>query len=106
MSDEIVLLGFGGRAPAAVCEIVSSAVKNDESIKIRLQRSQNMTHALCQAPYRVFVEDQEQNQGQDFSIIYCLPDSETEYLNFQHEAAQVRSTILSSSSVSQIIVTL
>lgn len=98
MSDEIVLLGFGGRAPAAVCEIVSSAVKNDESIKIRLQRSQNMTHALCQAPYRVFVGDQEQNQGQDFSIIYCLPDSETEYLNFQHEAAQVRSTILSSSS--------
>ena len=101
------LLGFGARAPAPVLDLLSKAVHNGVTTgvvqKIIPQRSQSMELALAQAPYRVFLQNdnpeiksdrQEQQAALLDLLIYCLPTSVTEYLNASDEAAQVRSALL------------
>lgn len=59
------------------------------------QRSQNFMLALCQAPYRVFLKnDAQENKNPPNILLYCLPSTVTEYLGFSKEASSVRAKLL------------
>jgi len=96
MSKTATVLGFGGRAPALVLDLLSKAVA--EGIQtIQPQRSQSMQLALAGRPYRVFLEnDPVEGKTPHDLLVYCLPSSVTEYLGAFAEASQVRSKLLSS----------
>ena len=68
--------------------------------EVKPVRSQSIDLALLEAPYRKFIEGNE-NKGSDESdlIIYCLPTSVSEYLGFGAEANTVRTSILQSNAV-------
>ena len=58
-------------------------------------RSQAISLALLQPPYRTFLINKPGDQTDSCSIwIYCVPRTVTEYLGFASEAALIRSKIL------------
>jgi formyltetrahydrofolate-dependent phosphoribosylglycinamide formyltransferase len=95
------VLGFGGRAPALVLDLLSRTV-TEGFVQIIPRQSQSIELALCQAPYRVFLLQ----DGDDDAVVadsctvqldlmvYCLPTTVTEYLNASEEASHVRSVLL------------
>jgi formyltetrahydrofolate-dependent phosphoribosylglycinamide formyltransferase len=94
MPATATVLGFGGRAPTVVLDILAQAVGLGVSVIVPL-RSQNIELALLDAPYRVFLKNEvDSSQNPKSLLIYCLPSSVTEYLNSHHEAARVRETLL------------
>ncbi|GKY94594.1 hypothetical protein MPSEU_000424900 [Mayamaea pseudoterrestris] len=96
MPTTATALGFGGRAPNVMLEILAQAVAIGVS-EILPTRSQNMELALLNAPYRVFLKNQVDASKKPCPknlLIYCLPTSITEYLNSHHEAARVRNILL------------
>mmetsp|Transcript_4139 Transcript_4139/g.7643 ORF Transcript_4139/g.7643 Transcript_4139/m.7643 type:complete len:1137 (+) Transcript_4139:97-3507(+) len=90
------VLGFGARTPQRVLDVLSRAVTDHGVVSIDAQRSQNVELALCEAPYRVFAENDSQLEKKEPPnvLIYCLPTSVTEYLGFSQEASAVRSKLL------------
>lgn len=63
------------------------------------QRSQAMMLALCQAPHRVFPQnDVQPHKNPPNVLVYCLPSSVTEYLGFPEEASTVRAKLLNAST--------
>ena len=63
-------------------------------------RSQSIQLALLQAPYRTFLEESCQDSKATLSLlVYCLPNSVTEYIGSSSEADRVRSKILSGETV-------
>lgn len=88
-------LGFGGRTPPLVLQALAGSVTDEGIQTISPVRSQAMQLALCEAPYRVFLEnDVPTDKTPNSLLIYCLPSSTTEYLSFPTEAASVRSILL------------
>jgi phosphoribosylamine--glycine ligase/phosphoribosylglycinamide formyltransferase/phosphoribosylformylglycinamidine cyclo-ligase/phosphoribosylamine--glycine ligase/phosphoribosylformylglycinamidine cyclo-ligase len=69
-------------------------------VSIDPQRSQGMMLALCQAPYRVFLNNDEQpdKTNPPNLVLYCLPPTVTEYLGFSQEASAVRAKLLDAGS--------
>jgi phosphoribosylamine-glycine ligase len=72
-------------------------------------RSQAMELALLQPPFRTFLKNRDPNVEasddkkiiQRAILVYCLPRTVTEYIQFAHdEASMVRSTILSNATTS------
>ena len=99
------VLGFGGRAPPIVLDLLAKAVTEKGVAKIVPRRSQSIELSLCQAPYRVFLHqddntfDDTDNLAELDLLVYCLPTSVTEYLNASDEASHVRSALLQQQSV-------
>ena len=77
-------------------ELLSKSVSGEKVADIKCVRSQNISSALLQAPFRTFSSG---NAGSSNElIVYCMPTSVSEYLAFGSEANTVRSAILSSSA--------
>mmetsp|Transcript_20673 Transcript_20673/g.29037 ORF Transcript_20673/g.29037 Transcript_20673/m.29037 type:complete len:1181 (+) Transcript_20673:197-3739(+) len=93
----VTILGFGGRAPKEILEVVSKGVKDGTIENVTIQRSQSMDCALSRAPYRTFVSSSSSTSSLNGPIItlYCLPTNVTEYLQFYNEANSVRTCIMS-----------
>ena len=105
ISEDIVIIGFGGTAPAPVLELVSNAVSstnNDNSSyqSIKPIRSQSMEYELLKAPYRTFLNNSKNSSSNSDSqlIIYNLPTSLTEYVSttIQNEVSYIKSILYSS----------
>jgi len=78
---------------------LSKAVTEHGVVSIDPQRSQGMMLALCQAPYRVFTEnDAQADKNPPDALLYCLPPTVTEYLGFSEEASAVRAKLLDASN--------
>lgn len=92
------LIGFGGRAPSKVLELLSQAVSSERISDIQCLRSQSIPNSLLRAPYRTFRSGNNLVANNDL-IIYCLPTSVSEYLAFGSEANEVRSAILQSKAI-------
>lgn len=96
------VIGFGGRAPVQVLEVLSESIQHHaiSSSNVTFQRSPKIVLSLHCAPYRVFLssQDKKANPPATKLLLYCLPTTVSEYLAFSHDANQVRSAILSSSS--------
>lgn len=74
-------------------------------VSIDSQRSQGMMLALCQAPYRVFMNNDEHpdKKNPPNLVLYCLPPTVTEYLGFSQEASAVRAKLLDASSLNTVV---
>jgi len=99
---DIVLIGFGGTAPAQVLHLVSKAVNDHNYHSITTLRSQSMEYALLQPPHRTFLHNTSLPASSSKRlIIYNLPPSLTEYLSTasQEEASFVRSRLFLSSNL-------
>jgi len=83
-----VVLGFGGRAPSDVLDILSRAGIG----KIVAERSQNIEASLLSAPHRTFLKNPGEETGSLF--LYCIPSSISEYFRFNEEVSRVRAKIL------------
>lgn len=95
----VTLLGFGGRSPPSILQIVSSLVKELGIVSIIPIRSQSIELDLLQEPYRTFLKNDSGTNGKKNHcdlLVYCLPTSFTEYSLNHEEAARVRSAILRS----------
>jgi formyltetrahydrofolate-dependent phosphoribosylglycinamide formyltransferase len=102
MTASASVLGFGGRKPPCVLEVLSKAVALGVS-EILPERSQSIALGLTEPPYRVFLRnDALPDKSPRNLLIYCIPSSVTEYLNTHHEAARVRSFLLSSSATTVV----
>ena len=80
-------------------ETLSKSVSEGHVSDIKPVRSQGMSLALLNAPYRTFMEGNDASTPSADLIIYCLPTSFSEYKAFGSEANIVRSSILESSAV-------
>jgi len=101
----INVLGFGGRAPAQVLDLLAKASKEYGINQIIPNRSQAIQPALLQPPYRTFLKGSGGDCKATSSLmLYCLPSTVTEYLGFPSEAELVRSKILSDGSTSATVV--
>ena len=100
------VLGFGGRAPPIVLHILSKAVNQNDIELILPERSSALDVALCQPPYRSFLDytskARDDNDDSDKIrtgrnlLLYCLPRSWTEYkATATTETVRVRSVLLS-----------
>eukprot|EP00977_Amphora_coffeiformis_P028781 scaffold37050_cov199-Amphora_coffeaeformis.AAC.3 len=102
------ILGFGGRAPSAVLELLRQAVTDEGLVQtIRPERSQAVELALLAAPYRVFLHNAENNSNKATAmdvLIYGLPTSFTEYVGAAAEAARARTHLLSAADNKVVIV--
>jgi len=107
ISEDIVIIGFGGTAPTPVLELVSNAVvsstNNDNSSfqSIKPIRSQSMEYELLKAPYRTFLNNNSKSSNSSSGsqlIIYNLPTSLTEYVSttIQNEVSYIKSILYSS----------
>ena len=107
ISEDIVIIGFGGTAPTPVLELVSNAVvsstNNDNSSyqSIKPIRSQSMEYELLKAPYRTFLNNNSNTKSSSSGnqlIIYNLPTSLTEYVSttIQNEVSYIKSILYSS----------
>jgi len=106
ISEDIVIIGFGGTAPTPVLELVSNAVvsstNNDNSYQsIKPIRSQSMEYELLKAPYRTFLNNNSNTKSSSSGnqlIIYNLPTSLTEYVSttIQNEVSYIKSILYSS----------
>lgn len=112
MPATATVLGFGGRAPDVVLDVLSRAVALGIS-EIVPERSHNFELALCDAPYRVFLKNDpvdstttSTNNNNKSLLIYCLPSSVTEYLTNYQEALSVRSALLDVAQNKTIVVAL
>jgi len=99
MSTTATVVGFGGKAPPKVLEVLSTAAKTGLVGEIRLERSSSMELALCRAPYRTFLKHNDLVGTAELAsahdlLVYCLPTSVAEYLNFHEEASKIRSALL------------
>lgn len=97
-----VVLGFGSRTPDPVLSLLTKAVDDLEVSKISPRRSQGIELALCQPPYRIFLNSHDPNMKVASKacfdlMIYSLPGSVTEYLNSCDETDEVRSLLLRNS---------
>ena len=95
------VLGFGGRTPAVVLELLSSwsTIQDaDEARTIRLERSGAMEEALAAAPYRTFLRRSGSPAAPTTNslLVYQLPASWIEYVSAvgAAEAHRVRTAIL------------
>ncbi|VEU35771.1 unnamed protein product [Pseudo-nitzschia multistriata] len=89
------VLGFGGRAPAEVLDLLSKARQECGIEEIIPSRSQSIRSALLEAPYRTFLQESCENPKATTSpLVYCLPTTVTEYIASSGEADLVRSRIL------------
>jgi len=79
-----------------VLELLSKSVSGEKVADIKCVRSQNISSALLQAPFRTFSAGNTGSANE--LIVYCMPTSVSEYLAFGSEANTVRSAILSSSA--------
>ena len=77
-------------------ELLSKSVSGEKVADIKCVRSQNISSALLQAPFRTFSAGNTGSANE--LIVYCMPTSVSEYLAFGSEANTVRSAILSSSA--------
>eukprot|EP00957_Ditylum_brightwellii_P211564 15366321-Ditylum_brightwellii.AAC.1 len=91
------VVGFGGKSPAEVLEVLSAAVTEKAIASIVPKRSQNIELDLLNAPYRTFLSNTDSSSSQKNLIIYCLPSTVTEYMTFGSESSAIRSSILSGS---------
>jgi len=107
ISEDIVIIGFGGTAPTPVLELVSNAVvsstNNDNSSyqSIKPIRSQSMEYELLKAPCRTFLNNNSNTKSSSSGnqlIIYNLPTSLTEYVSttIQNEVSYIKSILYSS----------
>jgi hypothetical protein len=103
---DINVLGFGGKAPVEVLNLLSKARLEYGIDEIIPNRSQSIKSALLQAPHRTFLKDAVVSDRKATSslIIYCLPTTVTEYIGFSSEADLVRSNILSGGSDVVVVV--
>lgn len=103
---DINVLGFGGKAPIEVLNLLSKARLEYGIGEIIPNRSQSIQSALLQAPHRTFLKDTVVSDTKATSslVIYCLPTTVTEYIGFSSEADQVRSNILSGGSDVVVVV--
>mmetsp|Transcript_2158 Transcript_2158/g.3202 ORF Transcript_2158/g.3202 Transcript_2158/m.3202 type:complete len:1128 (-) Transcript_2158:109-3492(-) len=85
---EALVLGFGGRAPKDVLDILSRVGIG----KIVPQRSQKIETHLLSAPHRTFLQNSCKGKGS--LLIYCIPPSISEYIRFNEEACEVRSKLV------------
>lgn len=102
------VLGFGGRAPSVILEILSKAVQQFGFTTIKPIRSHATELALLQAPYRTFLETNQQTllhskNAEPDLLLYCIPSSYAEYCMNQDEVTHVRSVLLDSSNLSTSI---
>lgn len=84
-----------------VLNLVTKAVTDCGIETVVPSRSQSVSLALSQAPYRIFTKNDphpDKNQNASDLLLYCLPPTVTEYLGFSSEASLVRSTLLSSNN--------
>jgi len=79
-----------------VLELLSKSVSGEKVADIKCVRSQNISSALLEAPFRTFSAGNTGSANE--LIVYCMPTSVSEYLAFGSEANTVRSAILSSSA--------
>lgn len=88
-----------------VLNVLSKAVTDYGVVFIDSQRSQHMALELCRAPYRVFPRNdvQEDKNSPPDILLYCLPPTVTEYLEFADEASTVRAKLLSAFSDSTVV---
>lgn len=101
-SVAVKLIGFGGRAPSCVLELIRSG-KNHGWVGCVLPpvRSAALGVALLDAPYRMFcsrnsLEDEAEHQ--QLLVLYCLPTSLSEYwLNGVEEMNQIRAHVMKKS---------
>lgn len=91
-----IVLGFGGRAPKAVLEILSRAGIGD----IHVERSQTIEYGLLSAPHSTFLKNSGEETGS--LLIYCIPSSISEYLKFNEEASKVRAKILAVNEINVV----
>ena len=105
ISEDIVIIGFGGTAPTPVLELVSNAVisstNNSSYQSIKPIRSQSMEYELLKAPYRTFLNNNSKSSNSSSGsqlIIYNLPTSLTEYVSttIQNEVSYIKSILYSS----------
>ena len=91
-----------------VLEFVSKTVQECTGVSVLPIRSQAMELALLQAPYRTFLKygGNGERQLTRSIMIYCLPRTVTEYIQFESESSQIKSTIISglTSSASDTLV--
>jgi formyltetrahydrofolate-dependent phosphoribosylglycinamide formyltransferase len=94
------VLGFGGRAPTAVLELVASLPLE---YTIALSRSSRFVRALSHAPYRRFLQaaslestlsSSATTQQYPAFLVYQIPSSVIEYIQGSNEAAFVRAALL------------
>mmetsp|Transcript_10993 Transcript_10993/g.16194 ORF Transcript_10993/g.16194 Transcript_10993/m.16194 type:complete len:1139 (+) Transcript_10993:149-3565(+) len=91
------VVGFGGKSPGEVLEVLSAAVTEKAIASIVPKRSQNIELDLLNAPYRTFLSNTDSSSSKKNLIIYCLPSTVTEYMTFGSESSAIRSSILSGS---------
>jgi len=105
MTGTARVIGFGGKAPTEVLDLLAQSVDAGQTSEVNPERSQAIGLELCKAPYRTFLlgYNNESTSHSDL-IIYCLPSSVTEYLGFGDEANNLRSIILSGSNDTAVTV--
>eukprot|EP00523_Entomoneis_sp_CCMP467_P007158 CAMPEP_0168722662 /NCGR_PEP_ID=MMETSP0724-20121128/2713_1 /TAXON_ID=265536 /ORGANISM="Amphiprora sp., Strain CCMP467" /LENGTH=1142 /DNA_ID=CAMNT_0008769341 /DNA_START=106 /DNA_END=3534 /DNA_ORIENTATION=+ len=103
------VLGFGGRAPPYVLEILSQAIHQNDVQEIVPERSSSVELELAKAPYRCFLNGYDKSAakasgGKDL-LLYCLPSSWAEFVaTAATEVSQVRSVLLSFDSSTVVAV--
>ncbi|CAB9501850.1 Phosphoribosylformylglycinamidine cyclo-ligase [Seminavis robusta] len=100
------VLGFGARAPPKVLNLLAKTVADNGTATIIPKRSQSISLALCEAPYRTFLTTTPQESNKTPAknlILYCLPTGVAEYVATD-EAATVRSSILSTTTTTNTVV--
>jgi len=102
----IDVLGFGGRAPVEVLDLLSKARLECGIDEIIPSRSQSIQFALLQPPHRTFLkESRDDCKATTSLLVYCLPTTVTEYIGFSSETELVRSKILAADdSISVVVV--
>lgn len=82
------MLGFGGRAPKDVLDVLSQVGIG----KISPQRSQKIETNLLAAPHRTFLRNS--GEEKESLLIYCIPPSISEYIRFNEEVSEIRSKLV------------
>lgn len=100
----IDVIGFGGRAPEKVLNLLSKARLECGIDEIKPSRSQSIQFALFQAPHRTFLKESCDDSTATASLlIYCLPTSVTEYIGSSSDAETVRSKIFASNDSNCVV---
>lgn len=105
-----IVLGFGGRAPLELLDLLYRSRSECGIKEIIPRRSQSIEYSLLEAPYRTFlhcsIEKVNDLYPKEISslLVYCLPASVTEYVRFSSEADFVRTKILNGAKNENVVV--
>lgn len=111
MMSVATVLGFGGRVPNELLELLTKAVREIGVQTITPKRSQNVQWALQKPPFRIFLQSSNDSastatttiNGKNL-LVYCKPSSVTEFIAANAEASIVRSTLLNDAHTTVVVV--